>query len=230
MTIKALFLDFYGTVVHEETESLIQICHRIKDESNTEASAEEIGYYWMKEFNELLHKSHGENYLYQRVISTNSLKTTLSKFNSHAKEDELLELMFNHWNHPTIFSDAVEFFEKNTLPVFILSNVDHLDITEAINLLYLKIDGVITSQHVKAYKPHRDMFHYALEVNGLSPEEVLHVGDSLTSDVFGANQVGIKSVWLNRNHKQVSGEIQPNYVIHNLNEVLKLPVLMNTAN
>jgi 2-haloalkanoic acid dehalogenase type II len=226
MSIKAIFLDFYGTVVHEEEASLVEICHKIKAKSDTAASALEIGYDWMKEFNQLLSHSHGENFLKQRDLSATSLRNTLTKFKSNANEDELLELMFHHWKSPTIYNDAVEFFEKNNLPIFILSNVDHLDITEAINLLHLKVDGIITSEHVKAYKPHRDMFEYALNQNGFSPEEVLHVGDSLTSDVLGANQVGINSVWLNRSDKPLSGDSKPDYIINNLNELLDLPVLV----
>ncbi|MHC0038233.1 HAD family hydrolase [Pseudoneobacillus sp. C159] len=227
MPIKAIFLDFYGTVVHENEESLLEICHRIKQNSDTKASVGEIGYYWTKEFNQLLTFSQGENFLSQRQVSTDSLKNTLEKFNSKANEEELLQLMFHHWKSPTIFTDAVAFFENNHLPVYILSNVDHLDITEAINLLHLKVDGVITSEHVKVYKPHQDMYHYALEMSGLSADEVLHVGDSLTSDVFGANRVGIKSVWLNRSRKPLSGDTQPDFIVEHLNEILMLPVLIN---
>jgi 2-haloalkanoic acid dehalogenase type II len=228
LTIKAIFLDFYGTVVHEEEASLIEICHKIKENSTTDASVLEIGYYWMKEFNQLLTRSHGGTFIFQRELSTISLRNTLAQFKSTANEGELLELMFQHWKSPTIYTDAVAFFEKNTLPVYILSNVDQSDITEALSLLKLKVDEVITSQHVKAYKPHRDMFDYALRLSGFSPEEVLHVGDSLSSDVFGANQVGINSVWLNRNHKPVSGDSEPTFVIENLMEIFTLPVLVNS--
>jgi 2-haloalkanoic acid dehalogenase type II len=228
MSIKAIFLDFYGTVVHEEEASLIEICHKIKRESDTEATVEEIGYYWMKEFNLLLTSCYGEKFLKQRKLSATSLRNTLDKFNSQANEEELLELMFHHWKNPSIYQDAVEFIENNHLPLFILSNADHLDITEAINLLHLNVDGVITSEHVKAYKPHQDLYKYAIELSGFLPEEVLHVGDSLTSDVLGANQVGINSVWLNRSNKPVSGNAEPDFIIKNLNEIFHLPVLVKS--
>ncbi|HLO11690.1 MAG TPA: HAD family hydrolase [Pseudoneobacillus sp.] len=222
MSIKAIFLDFYGTVVHEEEESLIKICHIIKEKSNTEATVADIGHYWMKDFNQLLTNSQGENFLKQRDVSTTSLRNTLTEFNSTANENELLELMFHQWKNPSIYEDAVEFFEKNKLPVYILSNVDHSDITDAINQLQLKVDGVITSETVKAYKPSREMFEHALTLTNFSPDEVLHVGDSLPGDVSGANQVGIKSAWLNRKGKPLSGDSKPTYVIENLNEILNL--------
>ncbi|WP_180953686.1 HAD family hydrolase [Bacillus sp. T33-2] len=225
--IKAIFLDFYGTVVHEETETMMNICHKIKQQSLTEASAVEIGQFWMKEFNDLLIGGRGDTFLKQRELSASSLRNTLTQFRSDANEDELLESMFNHWKNPSIFTDAADFFAKNTIPVYILSNVDHADIIEAINVLQLKVDRVITSEHVKSYKPHREMFDYALKVSGRSPEEVMHVGDSLTSDVAGANRVGINSVWVNRSNKQVTGNVQPDFVVQGLSEILRIPALVN---
>jgi 2-haloalkanoic acid dehalogenase type II len=222
MEIKAIFMDFYGTVVREAEESLIAICHKIKEASKIDATFEEIAYYWTKEFNHLLMASHGEQFQKQRDVSTASIRNTMTKFHSSATEDELLEKMFYQWKNPIIYSDALEFFEKNKLPVYILSNVDQADITEAIKVLGLRVEGVITSEDVKAYKPHPHIFQYALKQNGFSPGEVLHVGDSLTSDVQGANQVGINSVWLNRSGKPVTGPNQPNYMIHSLNELIQI--------
>lgn len=222
MDIKAIFMDFYGTVVREAEESLVEICHRIKEESKIDATFEEIGYYWTKEFNQLLMASHGDQFQKQRDVSAASLRNTITKFQSSATEDELLELMFYQWKNPIIYSDALEFFGKNTLPVYILSNVDQADIKEAMNVLGIQVEGVITSEDVKAYKPHQHMFEYALKQSGYAPGEVLHVGDSLTSDVQGANQVGIKSVWLNRSGKPITGTNQPNYNIQSLNEMIQI--------
>lgn len=47
------------------------------------------------------------------------------------------------------------------------------------------------------------MFEYALNITGLTPEEVVHIGDSLGSDIKGAYSVGIDTIWINRNNKQV---------------------------
>ena len=35
------------------------------------------------------------------------------------------------------------------------------------------------------------------------PEEVIHIGDSLSCDVKGASGAGIKAVWLNRSGREV---------------------------
>jgi FMN phosphatase YigB (HAD superfamily) len=56
------------------------------------------------------------------------------------------------------------------------------------------IDGAVTSHSVGWRKPHRAMFERALEIAGVRPEEAFMVGDRLGADVFGAQQVGLRTV------------------------------------
>ncbi len=46
-------------------------------------------------------------------------------------------------------------------------------------------------------KPHGQMFTTALSHLGLPPENVLHVGDNLISDVAGAKYAGMSACWIN---------------------------------
>lgn len=52
---------------------------------------------------------------------------------------------------------------------------------------------------------------------GLHADEVIHIGDSLSSDVKGASSVGIKAIWLNRFGKKNSSDVD---CITNLLEAL----------
>jgi len=47
--IKAFFVDFYGTVVHEDGEVIKKITQIISDTSNAEDKGE-IGYFWWTDF------------------------------------------------------------------------------------------------------------------------------------------------------------------------------------
>lgn len=49
-------------------------------------------------------------------------------------------------------------------------------------------------QKAKAYKPRKEIFELALKSTGLHADEVIHIGDSLSSDVKGASSVGIKAI------------------------------------
>jgi FMN phosphatase YigB (HAD superfamily) len=59
----------------------------------------------------------------------------------------------------------------------------------------------VTSQAVRAYKPRREPFDRALALLGLSAHQVIHVGDSFGSDMVGAHEVGIPTLWINRKRR-----------------------------
>ena len=71
-------------------------------------------------------------------------------------------------------------------------------------------------------KPDRRVFEFALAKLGDEPHNVAHVGDSLESDVRGANNCGILSVWLNRNDAANDTGIEPLCMIRDLTELLDL--------
>ncbi|NDJ78477.1 MAG: HAD family hydrolase [Chloroflexi bacterium] len=54
----------------------------------------------------------------------------------------------------------------------------------------------VFSADVEAWKPHAEIFHLALDALELQPEEAAYVGDSLYFDVWGAQQAGIRGVWI----------------------------------
>lgn len=46
-------------------------------------------------------------------------------------------------------------------------------------------------------KPYQDMYHLAAQRLNLAPENILHVGDDLTTDVAGALRCGMQACWIN---------------------------------
>ena len=60
------------------------------------------------------------------------------------------------------------------------------------------LDFTVGSEEVGIEKPHPPIFMAALEKVGVSPEEVLHVGDQVRSDVMGAEGVGMKAILIDR--------------------------------
>ena len=65
-------------------------------------------------------------------------------------------------------------------------------------------------------KPDKRIFQEACARANCEPHELMHVGDSLESDVGGANGVGATSVWLNRDHGPGDPHIHPAFEIHSL--------------
>lgn len=58
------------------------------------------------------------------------------------------------------------------------------------------LTDVVLSEQIGCQKPNPRFYQIALERNGLRPEEVLMVGDSWYSDIFGAQQAGIDQLWI----------------------------------
>ena len=57
-------------------------------------------------------------------------------------------------------------------------------------------DVLTFSDEVELAKPSQEIFLLTLGAMGVSPPETVHVGDDLVNDVAGANNCGLKTVWV----------------------------------
>lgn len=83
-------------------------------------------------------------------------------------------------------------------------------------------DQIVISGTFGQGKPAEAIFRHAMELLSIGPEEGVMVGDKLTTDIKGANGVGMRSVWLNRDGIDRTDEIVPAYEIASLNELLTI--------
>ena len=60
----------------------------------------------------------------------------------------------------------------------------------------------IAAEHINASKPAPDHFHKAMQLTGVVAEEMIHIGDHPEHDIYGAQQLGIKTIWVNLNNQQ----------------------------
>ncbi|MDO4691312.1 MAG: YjjG family noncanonical pyrimidine nucleotidase [Porphyromonadaceae bacterium] len=87
------------------------------------------------------------------------------------------------------------------------------------------IDQVVLSEDVGINKPAPEIFHIALERMGATPSESLMIGDSFSSDIAGASNAGIGSIWYNAYAfpmPQTEGITPPLHIINNLAELKTL--------
>lgn len=80
-------------------------------------------------------------------------------------------------------------------------------------------EELFISEEVGFIKPQQEFFDEMLKKIRLPKQECLFVGDSLTSDIAGANAAGMKSCWLNRFHRKNESGYVPNFEISSLKEV-----------
>jgi len=81
-------------------------------------------------------------------------------------------------------------------------------------------DPIIISSTHGYRKPDRRMFERMLIKMNLAPSEVIFIGNDMYRDIFGANRLGIKTVFYRSNQgEQKSAGAEPDYVINNFSEL-----------
>ncbi|WP_419045825.1 YjjG family noncanonical pyrimidine nucleotidase [Dysosmobacter sp.] len=87
--------------------------------------------------------------------------------------------------------------------------------------------GIFISEEMGADKPSKAFFDACFAaIPGFRLEETVMVGDSLTSDIRGGSNTGLRTVWFNPHGKEPRPDIRPSYTIHALSELL--PLLAST--
>lgn len=82
------------------------------------------------------------------------------------------------------------------------------------------LDGAFISDEVGFEKPGRGFFDYVIEnIEPCEKDEIMIIGDSLTSDMQGGNNIGIKCCWYNPGYTLNNKGVKIDYEIHNLNEI-----------
>ena len=85
---------------------------------------------------------------------------------------------------------------------------------------------IFISEEVGAHKPEAEYFRRCFAaIPGFDPNAAVIIGDSLTSDIRGGRNAGIRTCWLNPEGNPPREDICPDYTVRTLAE---LPVLLET--
>ena len=125
-----------------------------------------------------------------------------------------------------MFPDAADLLPKlsRRLPLALVTN-------GAPDLQHFKIDAsglrpyfqtIVVSGEVGIGKPHPRPMQVALQQLGCDPARAAMVGNSLSSDIAGAQNTGVPAIWLNREATPLTGDIRPDLTITTLHELTNL--------
>ena len=80
--------------------------------------------------------------------------------------------------------------------------------------LYRFFEQCFVSEELGAAKPSKAFFDAAFaRIEGFDPAKAMMVGDSLSSDILGGINAGIRTCWVNTNHYPPKPEIRPDFEI-----------------
>lgn len=215
---RAISLDVYGTVVHEDDDVLTPICEQVAGLAGVDGSV--VAELWWRLFCEANQLSHGEGFRRQGELNRDTLAATMLQFDVHLDAARLCEPQVAYWRQPPIYPDSLPFLHQVGLPVCLVSNIDRDDLEAAIDHHGLVVSAVVTSEDARAYKPRAEPFELALKTLGLPASEVLHVGDSLTADVAGAEALGLDTAWINRSGRRLPQGCAATFTATSLAELL----------
>ena len=81
------------------------------------------------------------------------------------------------------------------------------------------LDEIVIAGDIGIRKPEPQIFNIVLSRIGVKNDEAIMVGNSLDSDIIGAQEAGIQTVWLNRDKEKNQSDIKPDYEISSFSEL-----------
>lgn len=209
----------FQTLVNVDSR-IEQIWKPILGENYTTESSKEYAQLLLEHFfihwNKL--KSTGQFFLMKEVYG----RSFANVFEGNAilfDINEALRILFQEHTCCHVYEDTIEFLEQVTKEynVCIVSDADDGMIPS-----FYKTYGIhlFTSERYQSYKndERNNMFKALQEFYAVDPEQIIHIGDSV-SDIHGAHREGIITCWLNRNNKSWEHEEKPDYIIKSLSEI-----------
>lgn len=198
--IKAITFDCFGTLVDWEAGilgALGMLCERYGID-HPPARHELLAMFASLE----AEAERGEYRPYREVLADVTLGFAARLgFQLAAADKSLIADSIKDW---PAFADTAESLRrlKQRYKLGVLSNIDD-DLFEPVQpRLGLSavggLDLLVTAQQVRSYKPGHAHFTEALDCLGLERTQLLHVAQSKRHDVAPCNELGIRSVWVDR--------------------------------
>ncbi len=134
-----------------------------------------------------------------KAILANSLEDALARYGLEYREADAERLMAAIRAIPPFpeVPGALSELRRNHR-IAIISNSDADLMTYNVAALGVPFDWVFVAEDARAYKPSLEFFRHVLARVACAPDEVVHVGASLSLDIEPAASLGMRRVWINR--------------------------------
>lgn len=196
--LEGVFLDFYGTLAGGDRQAVEAVCRQVLEDHGLDGCCANLARHWGLRYFAAIEEERPSEFRLLREIEHDTLIETCAGLVDGFDARPYIDRLNAYLAGPPLFPEVHEVMAGLALPTCIVSNADEREIRAAFEIHDLKFDYVVTSESARSYKPHPGIFRHALTLTGWNPVNVLHVGDSLHSDVAGAAPLGIQTAWVNR--------------------------------
>ena len=227
--IKIVLWDIDGTLTNfKEAESVgikncfkkfnLGRCTKPMLKKYSEINAE----YWKKLERKEISKPELLVKRFDDFFSLYNIECDTAAFNEQYQE-ELRECVILNKNA----KETIDTLEKLNIPQYVVTNGLNVSQNKKLRKVNLedKFLKVFISDDIGYDKPTPEFFKPVFEeISKAYPEvnkdEIMIIGDSLTSDIQGGINAGIKTCWYNPEH--LKADVKPDFEVDDLNDVLKI--------
>jgi 2-haloalkanoic acid dehalogenase, type II len=212
-----LTLDCYGTLIDWRT-GLAEHLGGLLRRHGVDPAPEEL----LRVYVEEEHRLESGPYHRYREILMESARATAARFGVSLSEDEARRFAESLPSWPP-FPDTVDGLKAFRVLGFrriILSNVDRDLLAETVRRHGLEIDGAITAEDTRTYKPNPQHWLAFCARYGARREEILHIAQSLLHDIRPALRLKIDCVWLNRYREPVPEDVRPTEMFYDMDALV----------
>ena len=89
-------------------------------------------------------------------------------------------------------------------------------------------DLIIIGGEEANQKPHPGIFEKALSYVGFKKDEVIHIGDSVQADILGAQNFGIKSIWINPEELNLAENLRTDFQVMSFVKIPEILTLLQS--
>lgn len=229
MKYKILFWDIDGTILNFKAAESVAIKTGFKRLGLGECTDEMIEVYsqinikwWKKLERKECNKSEILIGRFKEFFSLYKLDVTKAEeFNSNYQIDLGDTIVF--------YDDAYNILKKINIPQFGVTNGTKIAQIKKIKASHIDniLEKVFISDEIGHEKPTTEFFdvvfkYIEAKYGFIDRNEIAIIGDSLTSDIQGGNNVGIATIWYNKDHKINNTNLRIDHEIDNLMDLLEL--------
>ena len=172
-----------------------------------------------KEINTAIWKELEEGLITQAKLKIERFKRLGDKLGMNFDENEFATSYMKHLGDGSFLFDGayelVEKLSKNYILSIVtngLTSVQERRIKKSIISKYFK--DIVISEEIGISKPNPDIFEYAINNLGkFDKNEILMIGDSLSSDIKGGINYNIDTCWFNPNNIENKTKLSPTYEV-----------------
>ena len=218
--IKVVSLDMFQTLVNLRSRKE-SVWRRILQNSYTDEKANIYNDVSMKNIINIL-----ENQVYEgefkelKEVFKLGYEEAFKELEVDLDKELCADIFIEEHNLSEEYEDSLEFVKraKEKYIVCLTSDADYIMIDNLIKRY--DFNKIFISGDVKRYKKHPSgkIFNEIIKEFNVNPEEVLHIGDS-TSDIVGAQNVGMKTCWINRHDYKLKDNVVPDIRVSSLKEL-----------